>query len=175
MRRVQFTFVDRAKLVPMETIPAFKKVGIFLLITAVLFGLTRTGIIYKQALTGVWPLVIAGLTVLFTGTILPQLFLPFIPGRAFSIKGFISGLLGAIAIICLLPTYRSNPFITAFYLVTIPAFSSYLAFLFTGCSTYTSPSGVKAELKIALPLYLVSAAISVVLLILAIIHFWGIL
>jgi CO dehydrogenase/acetyl-CoA synthase delta subunit len=174
MRRVRFSIVDRAKLVPMETIPASKKVGLFLLVSAVLFGMTRTGIIYSQALSGVVPLVIAGLTALFTGTIFSPLFLPFIPGRAFSLKGFVTGLAGAIAITFLLPICRSTPFLTAFNLVSVPAFSSYLAFLFTGSTTYTSPSGVKAELKIAWPLYLVSAGISAVLLIIVIIHFWRI-
>jgi hypothetical protein len=175
MRRVRFSFVDRAKLVPMETIPAFKKAGLFLLIAAVLFGMTRNGIMYGLALSGVLPLVIAGLVALFTGTILSPLLLPFIPGRAFSLKGFVTGLTGAIAIIFLLPICRSTPFLTAFNLVSVPAFSSYLAFLFTGSTTYTSPSGVKAELKIAWPLYLVSAAVSGVLLVLVFVRFRGIL
>ncbi len=174
MRRVQFSFIDRAKLVPMETIPAFKKVGLFLLITAILFGMTRNGIIYRQALSGVVPLVLSGLTALFTGTILSPLLLPFIPGRAFSIKGFVTGLIGAIAIISLLPISRSTPFLAAFTLVSVPAFSSYLSFLFTGSTTYTSPSGVKTELKIAWPLYLASAGISAVLLIMVLIRFWRI-
>lgn len=173
MRRIHFSFIDRAILVPMETIPAFKKVGLFLLIAAGLFGITRTGIIYKQALSGVEPLIIAGLVSLFAGTVLSPLLLPFIPGRAFSVKGFIIGLIGAIAIIFLSPICRSTPVLTAFNVVSVPAFSSYLAFLFTGCSTYTSPSGVKAELKIAWPLYIGSAAISTVLLIMIIIHVWG--
>jgi acetyl-CoA decarbonylase/synthase complex subunit gamma len=174
MRRVRFSIVDRAKLVPMETIPALGKVGLFLLVSAVLFGMTRTGIMYRQALSGVVPLATAGLTALFTGTILPPLFLPFIPGRAFSLKGFVTGLTGAIAIVFLLPMCRSTPLLTTFNLVSVPAFSSYLAFLFTGSTTYTSPSGVKAELKIAWPLYLASAGISAALLIMVIIHFWGI-
>lgn len=174
MRRVRFSIVDRATLVPMETIPALKNVGLFLLVSAVLFGMTRTGIIYRQALSGVVPLVMAGLTALFTGTILSPLLLPFIPGRSFSLKGFVTGLTGAIAIIFLSPICRSTPFLTAFNLVSVPAFSSYLAFLFTGSSTYTSPSGVKAELKIAWPLYLASAGISALLLIMVIIHVWRI-
>jgi CO dehydrogenase/acetyl-CoA synthase delta subunit len=174
MRRVQFSFIDRAKLVPMETIPAFREMVLFLLIAAVLFGMTRTSIIYKQALTGVVPLLIAGLTALFTGTILSPLLLPFIPGRAFSLKGFIAGLIGAIAIVSLSPICRSTPFVTAFILVSVPAFSSCLAFLFTGSTAYTSPSGVKKELKIAWPLYLSSVGVSAVLLIIVIIRFWGI-
>jgi hypothetical protein len=174
MRRVQFPFIDRAKLVPMEAIPALKNLGLFLIIAAVLFGITRTGIIYKQAITGVKPLILAGLTAIFTGSILPPLLLPFIPGRAFSLKGFITGLTGAIAIIFLVPIFRSTFFLTAFCLVSVPAFSSYQAFLFTGSSTYTSPSGVKTELKIAWPLYLASAVISAALLIIVLIRFWGI-
>jgi hypothetical protein len=175
MRRVRFSIVDRAQLVPMEAIPAIKKLGLFLLITAVLFGITRTGIMYKNAITGVWPLVLAGLTALFTGTILSPLLLPFIPGRAFSFKGFIVGFLGAITIISLVPVYRSTLFLTIFCLLSVPAYSSYLAFLFTGSSTYTSPSGVKTELKIAWPLYLASAAVSAVLLIILLVRFWRIL
>jgi hypothetical protein len=175
MRRVQFSFVDRAKIVPMEAIPALKTLGLFLIVAAILFGITRTGIMYKQAITGVRPLVIAGLTAVFTGSVLTPLFLPFIPGRAFSLKGLITGLTGAMAILFLLPMSRSTLILTAFNLVSVPAFSSYLAFLFTGSSTYTSPSGVKVELKIAWPLYLAGAAVSVVLLIVVLIRFWGIL
>lgn len=174
MRRVQFSFIDRVKLVPMETIPAFRKTGVFWVIAAVLFGMTRSSIIYKQAITGVVPLVIAGLTALFTGTVLLPLLLPFIPGRAFSLKGLVAGLIGAIAIIFLSPICRSTPFLAAFTLLSVPAFSSYLAFLFTGSTTYTSPSGVKKELKIAWPLYLASAGISAVLLLIVLIRYWGI-
>jgi hypothetical protein len=175
MRRVRFSIVDRAKLVPMEMIPALNKLGLFLLVAAVLFGITRNGIIYSRALSGVVPLAIAGLTALFTGTVLSPLLLPFIPGRAFSLKGFVTGLTGATAIVFLLPVCRSTPFLIAFNLISVPAFSSYLAFLFTGSTTYTSPSGVKAELKIAWPLYLASAAVSGFLLIVIIGRFWRVL
>jgi hypothetical protein len=175
MRQVIFPLIDRVKLVPMEAIPALKKLGLFLLIASVLFGITRIGIIYKQAIIGVWPLVIPGLTAILTGSILIPLLLPFIPGRAFSLKGLITGLIGAIAIIFLLPVYRSSALLSAFCLISVPAFSSFLSFLFTGSSTYTSPSGVKTELKIALPLYITSAVVSATLLILTLTRFWGIL
>jgi hypothetical protein len=42
------------------------------------------------------------------------------------------------------------------YLLILPAISAYLALNFTGCSTYTSLSGVKKEMKIALPLLIFS-------------------
>ena len=175
MRRVRFSVIDRAKLVPMEAIPALKVVGLFLLTAAVLFGIGRTGIMYSQALTGVIPLIIAGLTALVTGSILTPLLLPLIPFRAFSLKGFVTGLIGAIGVVSLSPNCRSTPFLIAFCLISVPAFSSYLSFLFTGSSTYTSPSGVKSELKTAWPLYMVGAAVSAVLLILVFLQFRGVL
>ena len=42
------------------------------------------------------------------------------------------------------------------YLLILPAISAYLALNFAGCSTYTSLSGVKKEMKIALPLLVFS-------------------
>jgi len=38
------------------------------------------------------------------------------------------------------------------WLLIIPAVAAYLAMNFTGCSTYTSLSGVKKEMRFALPL-----------------------
>jgi acetyl-CoA decarbonylase/synthase complex subunit gamma len=38
------------------------------------------------------------------------------------------------------------------WLLIIPAVAAYLAMNFTGCSTYTSLSGVKREMRWALPL-----------------------
>ncbi len=175
MRRVRFSFIDRAKLVPMEALPALRIVFLYLLGAAILFGLTRTGVMYKQAVTGVLPLVTAGLTAVFTGSVLTPLFLPMIPFRAFSLKGLFSGLIGAIAIIFFMPVFRNDPFLAALCLTAVPSLSSYLAFLFTGSSTYTSPSGVKKELKTAWPLYLASGGVSIVLFAIVLFRFWGII
>jgi hypothetical protein len=175
MRRVRFPFIDRLKLVPMEVIPAFKSVLPYLLIILMLFGITRTGILYKNIIAGGLPVAIAGLIAIFTGSVITPLFLPVLPFRAFTLKGFFSGLLGALAILFIVPSYRNNPFFVALSLVAMPTFSSYLAFLFTGCTTYTSPSGVKKELKLALPFYLVGAGISAVLFAFVLIRFWGVI
>ena len=172
MRQVGFSIGDRAKLIPMELIPALKNAGLFLLVATVLFGATGGGIIYKRAFFGVAPFVAAALTAVFTGSVLVPLLLPFIPGRAFSIKGFVTGCAGALALFPVHPECRQTVLFAIFCMVAVPAFSSYLAFLFTGSSTYTSPSGVKSELKIALPLYLASGGISLVLFMVILIRFW---
>jgi hypothetical protein len=175
MRRVRFSFIDRAKLVPMEALPALRKVFLYLLGAAILFGITRTGVMYKQAIHGVVPLVTAGLTAVFTGSVLTPLFLPMIPFGAFSLKGLFAGLIGAIAIIFYLPVFRSDLFLCALCLTAVPSLSSFFAFLFTGSSTYTSPSGVKKELKTAWPFYLVSGGVSIVLFAIVLIRFWRII
>lgn len=175
MRRVQFSIMDRAKLIPMEAIPAFKHVLLFIAITAVLFGITNTGILYRQAIDGSLPFIIAGLTAILTGTVFTPLFLPLIPFRAFSLKGFTSGLIGAITIIYASPVFKGNLFLILFCLIAVPTYSSYLSLLFTGSTTYTSPSGVKKELKTVWPFYLVSASLSTLLFVIVLIRFWGIL
>lgn len=175
MRRVRFNFTDRAKLVPMEAIPALKIVALFSLVIAVLFGISPEGIMFRQAITGATPLVLAGLTGVFTGSILTPLFLPMVPFRAFTIKGFISGSLGAIALVSFGDVYRNNPFLLLLCLIAVPLFSSYLSFLFTGSTTFTSPSGVKKELRTAWPLYLTGAGISTILLVSVLIKFRGLL
>jgi hypothetical protein len=175
MRTVQFSIVDRIKLVPMEVIPAFKKLLIVTLITAFFFGLTKTGIIYKNAYVGVLPIFIGGIVSVISGSILTPVLLPFIPFKAFTIKGLIMGILGSVFLLTGSSMFRNDPYLLTLSVIAIPAFSSYLAFLFTGSTTYTSPSGVKKELKAAWPVYITASAISFILLIIILIKHWGIL
>jgi hypothetical protein len=175
MRRVAFTTIDRIKLVPMEFIPEVKPVFLFLLAAAILFGITRTGVMFGPALMGVAPLALAGIIAVLTGTVLTPVLLPIIPFRAFTLKGFLLGAIGAITLVITMPPIRANLPLAALCLLAVPSLSSYFAFLFTGSTTYTSPSGVKSELKKAWPLYIASAGISIVLFIWVLVKFWGII
>ncbi len=49
------------------------------------------------------------------------------------------------------------------WLLLVPAVSAYLAMNFTGASTYTSLSGVKKEMHLALPLEIGGAAVGLCL------------
>jgi len=51
------------------------------------------------------------------------------------------------------------------YLLLLPAVSAWLALEFTGASTFTSPSGVLKEMRIAVPLIIGSAGIGALLLV----------
>jgi hypothetical protein len=56
-----------------------------------------------------------------------------------------------------------------------PLVSSYLALQFTGATTFTGITGVKKELKIAVPLYIGGAAVSMILLLIYKLGEWRII
>ena len=98
------------------------------------------------------------------------LLLPWLPGRAFSMKGLAVGLVAALVTIhwfghgmAALPQVLES----FSWLLMVTALTSYLAMNFTGTSTYTSLSGVKREMKVAVPLQIGGAAVGLILWIIA--------
>ncbi|MBU2498651.1 MAG: acetyl-CoA synthase subunit gamma, partial [Proteobacteria bacterium] len=82
------------------------------------------------------------------------LLLPWLPGRAFSVKGIGLGILGALFLLILRWHDLASPATrleVAAWILLVPAASTYLSMNFTGSSTYTSLSGVKKEMHRALP------------------------
>ena len=94
------------------------------------------------------------------------LLLPYLPGRAYSIKGFSIGIIIALILLYLrdinLSAWPGRVEAMAWLLI-FPAVSGYLAMNFTGCSTYTSLSGVKKEMRWALPLEIACGAVGLVM------------
>ncbi|MBI5250489.1 MAG: acetyl-CoA synthase subunit gamma, partial [Desulfomonile tiedjei] len=84
----------------------------------------------------------------------------------FSMKGFSAGLAVAILLAVVRPSGVSGLSgsleITA-WLMLVPAISAYLAMNFTGASTYTSLSGVRKEMKWAVPIQIAGAVVGVIL------------
>jgi acetyl-CoA decarbonylase/synthase complex subunit gamma len=166
MRRAQFGFKDRLELVPMEIVPASKGFLIFLAAVFVVFGLQPEGILFRSAAYSGVPVAVLGLAALLAGTVLTPLLLPWVPFRSFALKGFLLGELAAALLVFLAGSEAVRSiYLIAFSLVFFPAASSYLALQFTGSTPFTSISGVKKELKIALPRYIAAAAASLVLLV----------
>ncbi len=178
MRRVTFDIKARTVLVPMELSMTLKKSWMIVLGLFVFFGLMPEGILFGQALSEGLPVLGLFLAAVFTGAALAPVLLPWIPFRSFSMKGFLLGLLPVALAHALTGTY-ATPFesiylLGASYLV-FPALSGYLAFNFTGCSTFTSPSGVTKELRILLKIYAALALLAVILLVCYKLQFWGII
>lgn len=161
MRTVQFGFIDRLILVPMEFFPAIKKSFFPLVLILALSGLAKEGILFaKIAQTGI-PVAVMLVAAILAGAAITPMLLPCIPFRSFAIKGFCTGLIAVLALFAVSGSYfKGNMFLVLFSFFGVPAFSSYLALQFTGATTFTGMSGVEKEIKISLPLYIISALIA---------------
>ena len=162
MRKVTFRFKDRVKLIPND----FMYGKYYLLgAMALLFlisGLSGNGISLKDFQTKGAPAILNVFFAYTSGIVLTPMFLPYIPGRFFSLKGLFAG---AVVFLILLSLGRtgSNAFEIVSWFLIISAISSFQAMNFTGSSTYTSLSGVKKETKISLPLQMGSAVTGIIL------------
>lgn len=154
MRRVTFTFAERAVLVPVELVGNLKYAifiaACFLLLSGIGVGIYSLDRVTRFGIVDALLVLLAAVA----GVILPALLLPWLPGRAFSLKGAFAGvvpMMGAVLLWWADPTLFRNWLNLVSWLLIIPAVSSFIGMNFTGCSTYTSLSGVKKEMKIAIP------------------------
>ena len=110
-------------------------------------------------------LAVAYFGALLTGVVAGPLFLPWLPGRSFAVKGAVVGLGWSIAWYLLGggSAWTTTATIAAF--LALPAISAFYTLNFTGCSTYTSRSGVKKEIRLSLPVIGGAIAISILLLV----------
>ena len=101
MRLITFPLKERAVLIPVELVEAIKA---FLIIAPVLFVLGGFGGpsgFWANALSHGLFAVLALLCAVIGGTVLNPLLLPYLPGRAFSIKGFSIGIVIALILLYL--------------------------------------------------------------------------
>ena len=178
MRTVRFNFADRLVLTPMEVLPMMKKYPVYALAVLALFGLEPSGIIFRDALWGGLPFLLPGLAAVLSGAFLTPVLLPYVPFRSFAVKGWITG--AAALYLCMrfvpwLSPARSSFHLAAACWVFFPMASSYIALQFTGSTTFTGMTGVKKELRTAIPVYLASAVIAVFFLLLYKFGQWGII
>ena len=168
MRRVRFALRDRLVLVPTELMIFAKFVILIAVIRLLIAGFGPGLFSIERALS-----IGIGSTVLKYGAFwaalsITPILLPWLPGRAFALKGAWVGL----AVVLLLVGYELvspglfDSWLTGLALLfLIPAAISFAAMLFTGASTYTSFSGVRREVRIAAPVQLAAAFLGVALLI----------
>jgi acetyl-CoA decarbonylase/synthase complex subunit gamma len=154
MRRVEFPLRERLSLIPMEVLGWAKLALIIALVFLILGGLTDNGFSLAGILReGIWGAIIF-LGAYLLGAVTAPILLPWLPGRAFALKGVWVGFIaaGGIALHHLMnPAARNGLQILAWALI-VPAVTSFTAMNFTGSSTYTSISGVRKEMRFAVPL-----------------------
>jgi len=157
MRTVKFTMRDRLVLTPMELVAAAKA---SLMVFGVLFLIN----LLAARPFGVWDFWAYTAAVL-TGTVITPVLLPYIPGKAFAFKGWFLGVI-ITAVIVWACGWFASPFLLLGigYMLALPVHAAFLAMNFTGASTYTSPSGVLKEMKIAIPLIILALVAGLILI-----------
>lgn len=166
MRRKTFTTWERAVLIPVEIVKSLKILVFLLPAFFLLSGLGGGGSFWENAWTHGLFAVVALLLSLVMGAVLTPLLLPYLPGRAFALKGFFLSIWGALL---LLVVFGGGGIAWAgilerlAWVLMVPAITAYLAMKFTGASTYTSLSGVKKEMRWAVPLEIAGGVVGLAL------------
>lgn len=153
MRRVEFPLKERLVLTPVEFVHTALPMVIIAAILWFLAGPVSA---------------LAAVSAVLTGTVLFPALLPYIPTQDFSTKGLILGLVIAIPFAL---SFGTNPTLpgwanaagAAAALLIIPAVVAYFALNFTGCTTFTSRTGVRKEIFRYVPAMALMAGIGVVI------------
>jgi len=161
MRRVTFTLPERVVLVPVELSHLQKPTAWVLLAVFILSGI-GTGLFSFNAAWGRGLMALtAYIAGILGGAVAAPILLPWIPGRAFALKGSLTGMVAGLAVAVAFRN-SSSWLEAAALLFFTAAISSYLAMNFTGSTPYTSPSGVEKEMRRAIPLQAAAALMAVV-------------
>jgi len=139
MRRVRFPLSERLMLAPLEFLQTLKYFAVYVAVAAV-WILDRGGSV-RDLFSALWPV----LGAILTGTVAVPALLPWLPFRAFSLKGWLAGLLWALFVAWV---QGLSPRMTAAALLSLPAVSAFLALNFTGTTTFTSQNGVNKEIRL---------------------------
>ena len=174
MRAVRFGMRDRLVLAPMEIGQSLMRFPAFAFAALIYAGLGPGGVNLGRAWACAWPLFALGLGSVFAGSLLVPMLLPYIPLRSFAARGLALGV-GITAV--LLHGARlaagMDPFLVAGCYILFPAASAFMAMSFTGATPFTSPSGVRREIRWFIPLAIAAAVVSGVALTLSKMRLWG--
>jgi len=149
-RAVTFSFMERFVLVPVELSMVIKPAIWILLAVLIISGIGPGIFSISNSLSRGFIGVMALLSGILAGAVAVPLLLPWIPFRAFSVKGAITGVIaGLVVVFSLIEKIQLTSTIGIILLAA--AISSYLAMNFTGATPFTSPSGVEKEMRKAIP------------------------
>lgn len=164
MRRVTFTTRERMVLIPVELVSATKWGVILSFLFFLAAGFLTAGNFLSGAVTYGLSAALALMGAIIAGAVATPLLLPLLPGRSFSLKGAVAGFIaaGILAFMRGGSAGFGHPESAAWFFL-IPALSAFLAMNFTGASTYTSLSGVRKEMRLAVPLEISAGIIGICL------------
>lgn len=163
MRRVTFTLGERLVLVPVELVQSAGWAAPLLVLLLIAGGVVPGGYSPAALVARAPATALACLGALLAGSALAPLLLPWVPGRAFALKGALLGALwSAVAAAVLLRGETAAAL--AGWALLMTAASAFFAMQFTGSSVITSLSGVRREMRVAVPLQAAGATLGALLL-----------
>ncbi len=152
MRRKRFPLRERVALIPVELVHSLKWAALVAAAFFVVGGMLTKGPFWAAA----WQAALSPLTALLggiaAGAVLTPVLLPWLPGRAFTTKGLFAGGIVVMALWPFLDPQVLRPVEAGSWISGLLSVSAFLAMNFTGASTYTSLSGVRREMRWAVPL-----------------------
>ena len=150
MRRVHFRWHERLAVAPLELVVHFRKMLLAGLVIAGLAGVSAQGFSWTAA-RAVGGVALAAWALSYAAAgFLGPLLLPWLPGRPFAIKGACLGAaLAALGVWAAAPDWPALRI--AAWALLVSAAVSHLLLNFTGSTTFTSPSGARREVRLALP------------------------
>lgn len=161
MRRVTFSVWERIVLIPVELSHLPKPTFWLLPAIFLLSGIGTNFFSFSTAFSRGLMVLAAYAAGILGGAVAAPVLLPWIPVRAFALKGMLTGIAAGIAVVAIF--YSRIIWVEALVLLLITmVISSYLAMNFTGSTPFTSPSGVEKEMRRAIPLQAAAALIALV-------------
>lgn len=159
MRRVGFTPLERVAVGLVEFANERKTIAMVVAALFVLAGIGSGIFSFSRAWPGLWTGFAAYALGFLAGNVLTPLLLPWLPGRAFAMKGAVAGAVAGLGVL----GFGQSALTTAGLWLGAVVAGSWYGMNFTGSSTYTSPSGVEKEMRRAIPLQAAGLILSVVL------------
>lgn len=154
MRRVRFLLKDRMAVIPMELIPALKWTPVIVALILMMRLMEGSGVAI-----GMVGDVAAYLGAIVMGSVVFPMLIPWIPARSFAVGGWFLGMIWALLLAVWL---RPLVWVGVSNLLVLPAIVAYLALNFTGATTFTSPSGVRKEIRNAAPVMVGFAVVGMI-------------
>jgi acetyl-CoA decarbonylase/synthase complex subunit gamma len=145
-------------------VAALKPLAAILPAFFILGGLTGSGSFWADACNHGLFAVLAIILGVGMGAVANPLLLPYIPGRAFAMKGLVLWAAGTLLLLVLATGFEGIHWGEKISLgFILSALAAFLAMNFTGASTYTSLSGVKKEMRWAVPFEIAGGGVGIIL------------
>jgi hypothetical protein len=155
MRIVSFTLTERLAVVPVEFVKSWK-----IALAAFLFVFLSRYPAGDMISWSTFFLFLPYVGAILIGCLFVPAMLPWTPGPSLAFKGWFMCIIAVIIYTLLNGNQQTENIV---YLLILPAISSFLALNYTGATPYTSLSGVKKEMRFAMPLIGFTAGFGIVL------------